>query len=705
MLFDTVEKDRHDRIRCRVTWDEVELNEDLSDANVDRYVVQLQSSDNGSVWNNDRIRKKVVKAREKDETIRITMTGFGAGDSFKLTHSGNESAVITFAAGTAPNIKNKLEGLTSIGDGNVNVRGNKGGPWVVTFKGEHKNENMSAVTVTSTTGCSGSVTVVEEGGIDTDYIFHNIKKRMFYRARVKAIAKNGCPGLFSAWTSGAQPNDNTAPPVPTSVTLDVDEHRATLKWDYPDEGGDADIPDEGVQFFVVEFDDTAGFGSLLFKDRTVAQHRSFRVKKPGNNTYYARVRAVDASKNKSAWVETSASKHSPSAPSAPSVSFTKINKRWRAEVTATTVSDTEREVVRYPIQLVHKAAHTAPTTGDKRNHNFVEGDATGDDLTTIFRAIPANHWVYVRERARDSMGKFSPWSAWTDAGQPATAEDSDAHAPGEITKTGHSTAVDNPSGTLPLDGANYAATYSTATYAALFAKIGYTHGGSGASFGVPDMRRRHAKGVGASQSIGEDDGVSETERMDSHGSHNDHRHRHTHNNHKHNHGHGGGGHGHNHGHNQHGVHGNHMTPDTAGGSGHGHSAGTLGNDNNPNTTNKSGSGTLAAGPSHTHTITGDTAQGGFHEHNAYDGTGFNRWRTSGANYAGGDDHTTQPTHAADASAGFENVITDNSVESTADNNTQQPTDVAGTPVVIDEPGSPSGHKKHGFKRLHYVMWY
>jgi len=53
-----------------------------------------------------------------------------------------------------------------------------------------------------------------------------------------------------------------------------------------------------------------------------------------------------------------------------------------------------------------------------------------------------------------------------------------------------------PSGFLLCDGQSV----STTTYAALFAVIAYTYGGSGASFNVPDLRDRTICGVSASNS-------------------------------------------------------------------------------------------------------------------------------------------------------------------------------------------------------------
>jgi microcystin-dependent protein len=53
-----------------------------------------------------------------------------------------------------------------------------------------------------------------------------------------------------------------------------------------------------------------------------------------------------------------------------------------------------------------------------------------------------------------------------------------------------------PSGFLLCDGQSV----STTTYAALFAVIGYTYGGSGANFNVPDLKDRTVVGVSAANS-------------------------------------------------------------------------------------------------------------------------------------------------------------------------------------------------------------
>ncbi len=68
-----------------------------------------------------------------------------------------------------------------------------------------------------------------------------------------------------------------------------------------------------------------------------------------------------------------------------------------------------------------------------------------------------------------------------------------------------------PSGYLLCDGASY----DTTAKAALFAVIGYTYGGSGANFNVPDLRGRMSVGKGTHVSVdalNDNDGIAEASR-------------------------------------------------------------------------------------------------------------------------------------------------------------------------------------------------
>lgn len=57
---------------------------------------------------------------------------------------------------------------------------------------------------------------------------------------------------------------------------------------------------------------------------------------------------------------------------------------------------------------------------------------------------------------------------------------------------------------------------STTTYAALFAVIGYTYGGAGASFNLPDLRSRFPIGAGTFKSLAANDGLAEASRTPRH---------------------------------------------------------------------------------------------------------------------------------------------------------------------------------------------
>jgi microcystin-dependent protein len=75
--------------------------------------------------------------------------------------------------------------------------------------------------------------------------------------------------------------------------------------------------------------------------------------------------------------------------------------------------------------------------------------------------------------------------------------------PGEIKMWGTASA---PTGYLLCDGSSI----STTTYAALFAVIGYTFGGSGASFTLPDYRGRMPIGVSGSYALAATGGAATT---------------------------------------------------------------------------------------------------------------------------------------------------------------------------------------------------
>ena len=86
------------------------------------------------------------------------------------------------------------------------------------------------------------------------------------------------------------------------------------------------------------------------------------------------------------------------------------------------------------------------------------------------------------------------WQFFTSLGREKVKEVADTPT-GLITSFAGGTA---PTGWLLCD----ASSVSTTTYAALFALIGYTYGGSGASFNLPDLRGRIPVGLAAASGLG-----------------------------------------------------------------------------------------------------------------------------------------------------------------------------------------------------------
>lgn len=96
--------------------------------------------------------------------------GYGTGDSFKLTYGGAET--IAFVHGTnatSTDIQNGLIGLSTIDAAGVTVTGSTNtGPWTVKFLSP--NTDVTALTVTSPSGYTGSITVANRGVTDGSYL-------------------------------------------------------------------------------------------------------------------------------------------------------------------------------------------------------------------------------------------------------------------------------------------------------------------------------------------------------------------------------------------------------------------------------------------------------------------------------------------------------------------------------------------------------
>ena len=95
-----------------------------------------------------------------NEVQTVTVTGVPTGGTYTLTYSGQTTAAIAFDA-TSKTVKEALEALSNIGQGDVKVTGSAGGPYTVTFKGDLSGTNVAQLTKTAslTGGTSPDVTI------------------------------------------------------------------------------------------------------------------------------------------------------------------------------------------------------------------------------------------------------------------------------------------------------------------------------------------------------------------------------------------------------------------------------------------------------------------------------------------------------------------------------------------------------------------
>lgn len=87
----------------------------------------------------------------------VSLGGLGGGDIFTLTFEGETTDPIASTA-TAATVKTNLEGLASIGAGNVDVSGAAGGPYTVTFQGTFAKQDVPLMMGTAT---NGTVTITK----------------------------------------------------------------------------------------------------------------------------------------------------------------------------------------------------------------------------------------------------------------------------------------------------------------------------------------------------------------------------------------------------------------------------------------------------------------------------------------------------------------------------------------------------------------
>lgn len=91
-----------------------------------------------------------------NEVQTITINGGPTGGTFTLTFRGATTGAIAFDA-AASAVEDALEGLSTIGNGEVRVTGSAGGPYAVEFMGSLGRQNVDAMTA-SGAGLTGGTT-------------------------------------------------------------------------------------------------------------------------------------------------------------------------------------------------------------------------------------------------------------------------------------------------------------------------------------------------------------------------------------------------------------------------------------------------------------------------------------------------------------------------------------------------------------------
>jgi microcystin-dependent protein len=215
-------------------------------------------------------------------------------------------------------------------------------------------------------------------------------------------------------------------------------------------------------------------------------------------------------------------------------------------------------------------------------------------------------------------------------------DDAAEAAPGTISKHGGNVT---PSGWLRCNGNPYS---TAAPYDALFLAIGYTYGGGGGTFNVPDFRKRHPRGVGDIETLGDSEGLTESTRDNDHDKHKPHKTHGAHGAHDNHNGH--GGHQNHGGHSGHDNHNQHQQDNQTDSADHTHGAGGL-YTGGPSTSQSNiaaqGIQSLATN-THSHNVAGNSggrAANHSHDHNyRHDYTQFSSGHAGHGGHSGHNEH-------------------------------------------------------------------
>jgi microcystin-dependent protein len=354
-------------------------------------------------------------------------------------------------------------------------------------------------------------------------------KVWYYSARCRAMNRVGgarCYSAWSAWTAAANPatGDPIGPPAPDGLSLTFHREEARKKspfqvkavwnelpWWIPPDGE----PVEGADRYAVRLAVSEDGGSSTVRTRRVslqakdddADQTAFyefnNIRRRRHYRISVRAFKDDRRGAWSAWsVWKSPKDEIGNGPNGPlNVDKTKVKP---GVILFTWDEPTNGEDVDYYRVRVYCQGNLRETRKTRSEHyKYIIPDA---DRGTAHSA---------KVTAVDEDGNLSPE---VDSGSDVDTTDAavgDTFGVGDIRKLAHLSVanwLNNHPKWLRCNGNQYA----TASYPDLFAEIGYTYGGSGSTFAVPDMNNRHPVGTSASLSIGADEALAEASRMMAH---------------------------------------------------------------------------------------------------------------------------------------------------------------------------------------------
>lgn len=269
--------------------------------------------------------------------------------------------------------------------------------------------------------------------------FGSIRKRYYWKARVRSIDRYSRHGDWSAWTIVGTPLDNDRPPVPKNpltdlpgFILDPDADRIELKWASPVDPDDTDPdikdPDPDISHAQIQGSDRADFNKSLstywVEDPMCKKHSATFKRKKHPGPFYFRIRNVDGSGLKGNFVTESANKVVPPAPTnAPNITFSKGGKKGLRATLAVAYPGgpgyNEDYIRKFEFQFQNEDSN--PNDSDDKHHQTVRIAEGEDNLShkAIFEKIKKGEKCRARYRVedgRDHQSAFGPWSTIVTAG-------------------------------------------------------------------------------------------------------------------------------------------------------------------------------------------------------------------------------------------------------------------------------------------------